>query len=156
MENWLEEIDPNSHRLSQLRKINADNKLAEAHSVALSLAALNEDLPLCLRGEIVTPNWLLQDPARGGSWLDAAPQRHLRDMKREKDRWLVRLAERAARVQARAKDMRIALNLERFAVLRLSTSMGALESQWRLLRELFPDAATPMLSAMFERRNSHG
>ena len=150
--NWLEEIDPKSRRLSQLRKIDADIKLTEDHRVALSLAALNEDLPLCVRGEIVTPNWLLLDPARGGLWLDAAPQRHLRDLKREKDRWLVRLAERAARAQARAKDMRTALNPERFAVLRLSTSTGALEAQWRQKRELFPDAATAMLSAMFERR----
>lgn len=149
--NWLEEIDPKSRRLAQLRKIAADIKLSEDHRVALSLVALNADLPLCLRGEIITPHWLLTDPERGGAWLDAAPQRHLRDLKRDKDRWLVRLAERADRVKARIRDMRLTLN-EEFAVLRLSTSLAALEAKWRVKRELFPDAAAPALAGMFDRR----
>jgi hypothetical protein len=45
---------------------------------------LNEDLPLCVRGEIITPNWLLPDAEKGGAWLDSAPQRHLRDLRRDK------------------------------------------------------------------------
>ena len=150
--NWLEEIDPKSRRLTQLRKIAANIKLAEDHRVALSLAALNEDLPLCVRGEIITPNWLLPDPEKGGAWLDSGPQRHLRDLRRDKDRWLVRLAERAERVQACIRDMRLTLNAEQFAVLRLSTSTAALEAKWRVKRELFPDAGVPALAAMFDRR----
>ena len=150
--NWLEEIDSKSRRLMQLRKIAADVKLTEDHRVALSLAALNEDLPLCLRGEIITLNWLLPEPQKGGAWLDAAPQRHLRDLRRDKDRWLVQLAERADRVKARIRDMRLTLNAEQFAVLRLKTSAATLDAQWRLKRELFPDAAVPALAAMFDRR----
>jgi hypothetical protein len=106
---WLCAFDPKSRRLMQLRKIAADIKLNEDHRVALSLAALNEDLPLCVRGEIITPNWLLPNPEKGGAWLDTAPQRHLRDLKRDKDRWLVQLAERAERVKARIRDMRLTL-----------------------------------------------
>ncbi|WP_088346496.1 MULTISPECIES: AAA domain-containing protein [Rhodomicrobium] len=149
---WLEEIDPKSRRLTQLRKIAADINLAEDHRVALSLAALSEDLPLCERGEIIGPNWLLADPQKGGAWLAPAPQRHLRDLKRDKDRWLVQLAERADRVKARIRDLRLTLNAEQFAVLRLTASAATLDAQWRKKRELFPDAAAPALAAMFDRR----
>jgi hypothetical protein len=105
-----------------------------------------------VRGEIITPNWLLPDPEKGGAWLETAPQRHLRDLKRDKDRWIIQLAERADRVKARIRDMRLTLNAEQFAVLRLSTSVAALEAKWRLKRELFPDSAVPALAAMFDRR----
>ena len=149
---WLDEIDPKSRRLTQLRKIDADIKLKEDHRLALSLAALNDDLPLCIRGEIITPNWLLPDPARGGAWLDPAVQRHL--PRPEAGQGSLACAAGGARRPGAGPRKRHAYSaeFERFAVLRLSTSTAALEAQWRLKRELFPDAATSMLSAMFERR----
>jgi hypothetical protein len=150
--NWLAEIEPKSRRLTQLRKIAADISLTADQRVALALAALNEDLPLCERGAIISPSWLLPNLEKASAWLGSVPQRYLRDLKREKDRWLVGLADRSGRVTSRARDMGLALNAERFAVLRLSTSIAALEAEWRSRREIFPDAAAPALAALFQRR----
>ena len=135
-----------------MRKIAADIKLTEDHRVALSLVALNDDLPLCVRGEIITPNWLLPDPEKGGAWLDTSPQRHLRDLKRDKDRWLVRSPSAPTASRPASAICGLSLNAEQFAVLRLTTSVARLDAQWQMKRELFPDAAVPALAAMFDRR----
>jgi primosomal replication protein N'' len=149
---WIEQIMPGSTQLSQLRRIRSETRLPDDQRLSLSLIALNQDLPLCVQGELVTPNWLLANPERGGQWLDNAPIQILRELKRDDLNWLVRLAERSARVRAKAKDLRLALVEERFAVFRLSVSEALLEAQWRKKCVLFPDATAPGLSPLFNRR----
>jgi hypothetical protein len=149
---WLREIDPDDPRLAHVRRLQDDRSLDLDQALALALAALNEDLPLCVRGEIVTPNSILADPARGGLWLDAAPMRHLRLLRRDTDAWLVRLADRSDRVRSRARDLRLSLVEDRFQIMRLSPFAAALEAQWRSTRALFPDAAHPAIAALIERR----
>lgn len=148
---WLAQFDRYKSRLSVLRKIAADQKLSQDIKLALTLAAINEDLPLCVRGDFVLPNALLVDPVAGVLWLSKAPQTHLRRLDRPRDYWLLQLAERADRVRARAREARLEIDEERFIVLQLATSTAALEGRWNKQRSLFPDSTHPVLLGLIER-----
>jgi hypothetical protein len=102
--------------------------------LALALAAMNRDLPLCIRGAILTPAALLADPVAAGHWLSAPVLAILRKMKRERDRWLLALVERADRARARAKDPHLEIDESQFALLRLVTSAAALNARWDRMR----------------------
>lgn len=120
--------------------------------LALALAAMNHDLPLCIRGAIMTPAALLADPVAAGHWLSAPVLAILRKMKRERDRWLLALVERADRVRARAKDSHLEIDESQFALLRLVTSTAALNARWDRMRPMFPDSPHVAVSSLIERR----
>jgi hypothetical protein len=153
--NWLSEMDKPPAALEAVRKINADQRLKQLHPdfpLALALAALTTDLPICIKGEFVTPNALLADPGTGAKWLAREPGAYLRRLKRPTDHWLILLADRAARVRSRAKDTRLKLDEEQFAVLQLATSAAALDLRWVRKRALFPDSDHPALAGLIDRR----
>ncbi len=128
--NWLSEMGKPPSALDTIRRINADRRLRDLHPdfpLALALAALNPDLPLCVKGELVTPSALLADPGTGAKWLAREPVAYLRKLKRRADVWLIQLADRAARVRSRARDVRLGLDEEQFTVLQLAPSPAALE-----------------------------
>jgi primosomal replication protein N'' len=116
---------------------------------ALILMALNPALPLTLKGEIVTPAWLLANPDTGYMILTGGCVRHLERMGREA--WLRRMSARVAAVRDRAKLLGIATDEERLRVAMLASSRANLDAERAVLRRIFPDTDHPGLASLMER-----
>ncbi|AGK58683.1 serine/threonine protein kinase [Hyphomicrobium denitrificans 1NES1] len=153
---WLDDFEKTPVPLNTIRNLTSDQRLKELNSdfpLALALAALNSNLPLCIRGEFVTPRALLSEPEAGIKWLAREPIAYLRRLKRPSDHWLILLADRAQRVRSRARDAHITLDDIELSVLQLATSTAALEQRWSGKRGLFPDSDNPILASLIDRRN---
>jgi primosomal replication protein N'' len=148
---WLATIEPESRSLRRFKQLVEERRLERDHRFALALLALNEHLPLSLRGDIQTPNRLVEQPAEAACWFEKVSINALIQLKREA--WIVRLAERAGRIRARAEELGITLVEDRFRVARLAAFESRLENFWRERRRMFPDSATPGLAALLERRS---
>ena len=152
---WLATFDKNAKKgesYDLVSRIGSDTRIQPDQRLALALAAMNRDLPLCIKGTMLTPHALLNAPASAAHWLTAPVLSTMRKLKRDRDRWLLQLAERADRVRARAKEARLDINEEDFAVLRLVPSQAALEARWAKLRAYFPDSANATVASLIERR----
>lgn len=153
---WLDEFEKTPAGLDLVKKLASDQRLKELNSdfpLALAISALNPNLPLCIKGEFVTPTALLSDPNMGAKWLAREPIAYLRRLKRPSDHWLVLLADRAQRVRSRAEDARIKFDEDSFSILQLATSTAALEQRWRAKRGLFPDSDNAVLGSLIDRRS---
>ncbi|KAA5599010.1 protein kinase [Blastochloris sulfoviridis] len=146
---WLEACRFDPKRVSLVRRIGADERLAEDFRHALALLALNPALPLTVRGEIVTPAWLLAHPAEGYDIITGEVTHHLERMEREP--WLVRLRARAEAVRERAKILDIVLDEERVRVAMLASSRANLEAERDAIRQVFPDTDHAGLASIVER-----
>jgi primosomal replication protein N'' len=149
---WLQERggERDISRAAQVRSLAADNALPEDARLAAALLTLNENLPLCLHGEIITPAWVLSHPDVALAWLDSPLPTHLRRMGREA--WFVRLRERADRVRARLRETGIECDQAQLSAALLATSRSMLETRWRERRRLYPEAEQPALASTVERR----
>jgi hypothetical protein len=150
MATWLEELGAESRRVAELRRVAGDEALDADARLALSLLILNGNIPLCHRGEIVNPAWLLANPSHGVAWLGSPLHSHLGRLGRET--WLVRLRERADRVRSRVAEHTIPVQEELLGVVLLATSTSTLEASWHEKRRLFPEATHPGLGIAMDRR----
>lgn len=148
---WLSTIDPETPGLKRFKQLMEERRLERDYRFALALLALNEHLPLSLRGDIQTPNRFLEQPAEAAPWFEKVSINALVQLKRES--WIVRLADRVGRIRARAEELGISLVEDRFRVARLAAFESRLEEFWRQRRQIFPDSATPGLAALLERRS---
>jgi hypothetical protein len=148
---WLEELGAESKRVTELRRVAGDVSLDPDAQLALSLLILNGNIPLCHRGEIVNPAWLLANPTLGIAWLDSPLPSHLGRLGRET--WLVRLRERADRVRSRVAEHAIPVQEELLGVALLATSTATLEARWHEERRLFPEATHAGLGVAMDRRS---
>ena len=149
---WLQQrgCERDKARAAHVRSFASDLALDEDARLAVSLLALNDNLPLCYRGEIVTPAWVLSHPEIALTWIDSQMPARLRRLDRES--WFVRLHERADRVRARVREIHVECDEAQFSAALLATSRTMLEGRWRERRRLFPEAEQPALAAMIERR----
>ncbi len=149
---WLQERGGENDiaRAAQARDIAADMALPEDARLAAAVMLLNDHLPLCLRGEIVTPNWLLAHPDTVWQWLDSPLTQRLRQWRRET--WLVQLKERADRLRSRVREQRLACDEAQLSAAMLATSLPMLENRWRQRRQFYPEAEHPALISMMQRR----
>jgi primosomal replication protein N'' len=153
---WLAAFENRTETLQNLRKIAADQRLRDLNEdfpLAIALAALNHDLPLCIRGEVVTPAYFRANPKVGAQLLERHAMPHLRRLKRGTDNWLVQLADRAARVRSRAKSANIELDENDFAIVQLAMSASRLAALCERRRALFPDSENRVLASLLDRRN---
>jgi primosomal replication protein N'' len=147
---WLEHSDTDARMVAAVRTFATDESLDSDTRLALALMAINANMPLCLRGDVVTPNWLLAHPAVGYELLMGRAIEHLRQMDREQ--WLVRLRDRAGMVRARAESLEIEVDEERLRAALLCSSGNALEAEWNRIRRLFPDTDHAGLASLIDRR----
>ena len=153
---WLATFDAKQNRgesYDLVSRIGSDSRLGPDQKLALALAAMNRDLPLCVKGTILTAGALQADLGAAAQWLSAPVLATLRKLKRDRDRWILQIAERADRVRARAKEAHLEIDEETFPVLRLATSAAALEARWAKQRPLFPDSGNATLASLIERRS---
>ncbi len=146
---WLEERGTDPTIVSEVRRLAADEALGEDIRLALVLMAMNSALPFILRGEIVTPAWLLAHPVDGYGLVTGNSTGHLERMGREP--WLVRLRSRAEAVRERARLLEIELDEERTRIAVLATSRPNLEAERDAIRAVYPDSDHAGLLSLLER-----
>lgn len=147
---WLEEARQHDGLRSEIRSISVLDGVSEDMRLALALKALNPSMPLVVRGEIVTPGWLLDHPDEGYTLITGpVPDRLERD---DDELWLARLKRREARVRERARQLDVELDETQLRVTALSTSKSRLAAVWDERRRVLPDTDHPGLLALVERR----
>ncbi|WP_221262583.1 AAA domain-containing protein [Sphingomonas kyeonggiensis] len=147
---WMEEAGHHPELRAELRAVATLDGASEDLRLALSLKALNPSMPLVVRGEIVTPGWLLDHPDEGYALITGpVPDRLERD---DDELWLARLKRREQRVRDRAKQLDVELDEAQLRVAALSTSRSQLAAVWEERRRVLPDTDHPGLLAIVERR----
>jgi hypothetical protein len=147
---WLEDLHADRSLIANFRRVVSDERLPEDLRHALGLMALNRSLPLVLKGSIVTPAWLLQNPVEGYDIIAGEASRHLERMERET--WLVQMRVRAEAVRERARLLEIELDEDRLRVILLASSRTGLETERVHLRQLFPETDHAGLASLLERQ----
>jgi primosomal replication protein N'' len=149
---WLEERknDCDRKRAVELRTITSSPRIPEDARLPLALLVLNENLPLCLNGELITPTWILSHPEVALAWLASDVPKRLKRLNREL--WLVQLSERADRIRTRIRESQIECDEAQLSAALLATSESMLDLRWQDRRRHFPEALHPLLAATAERR----
>jgi len=147
---WMEEIGVVAALRADLRRIQALADTSEAVRLAVALKAMNPSMPLVVRGEIVTPGWLLDHPEDGYALIVGPVPALLEE--RDSELWLARLQRRAEKVRERAKQLDVTLDEERLRIYLLSTSRSRLAAVWDERCRVLPDTDHPGLLAILERR----
>lgn len=149
---WAQEAGFDPRLQSSLRQVGRALELPEDLRLSMALKVLNPAMPLIVRGNILTPGWLLDHPQEGYELVNGPAPDFLRKLDTEE--WLSRLKTRAEAVRARAHQLDIALNEEELQVHLLSTSIPRLAAMWEQRRRLLPDTEHPGLASLIDRRQT--
>jgi len=147
---WAEQAGAGARTLAGLRQAMQLDGVDDDGRLMIALKLLNPDMPLILRGDIVTPGWLLQHPLEGYDLVTGPVPGFL--AKLDTESWISRLRARAEQVRQRARNLDIALDEDMLRVALLSTSRAALAAQWEARRLLLPDSEHAGLLSLSERR----
>ncbi|QYD70764.1 DUF4011 domain-containing protein [Paraburkholderia edwinii] len=150
MVTWAEQADVPAKQLAGLRQAVRLDGVDEDCRLMIALKLLNPEMPLILRGEIVTPGWLLRNPLEGYDLVMGAVPWFLERLQTET--WLSRLQRRAEEVRTRAHNHAIELDEDMVRVAVLSTSRAQLAAQWEERRLLLPDSTHSGLLSLAGRR----
>jgi hypothetical protein len=149
---WASEAGFEAKIPAALRQFVRVEELTEDLRLSISLKTLNPAMPLIVRGNIVTPGWLLDHPDDGYSLITGPAPDLLRMV--DPDDWLWRLKVRAETVRKRLDQLEIAVDEEMLRVHLLSTSMARLANLWEEKRRLLPDTDHAGVVSLVERRQS--
>jgi primosomal replication protein N'' len=149
---WAQEAGFDPILQSGLRQVGRALELTEDLRLSMALKLLNPAMPLIVRGNILTPGWLLDHPQEGYELITGPAPDLLRKI--DPGDWLSRLKMRAETVRVRARQLDIALNEEELRVCLLSTSIPRLAAMWEERRKLLPDSEHPGLAALIDRRQT--
>lgn len=97
---WLADKQFGERELADWNAIQEDHTLSIDQQLMLGLLLMNPQLPLCYRGEIVSPLTFASTAARSVAWLENSLASHLMRLNREL--WFVDLAERRDAAQTLA------------------------------------------------------
>ncbi len=148
---WVEDARADERIAAGLRQLRHADDVSDDVRLALALKMLHPAMPLVIRGEIVTPGWLLAHPLEGHALIAGSAPDLLRRMQ-DGDIWLSRLKTRAETVREKARVLDILLNEEELKIHLLSTSKARLMALWDDRRRLFPDTDHKGLVSLIERR----
>ena len=149
---WAQEARFEPTLQAGLRQVGRAIELSEDLRLSIALKVLNPAIPLIVRGNILTPGWLLDHPQEGYELIVGPLPDFLRKLDTEE--WLSRLKARVETVRARARQLDIALNEEELRVHLLSTSMPRLAAMWDQRRRILPDTEHPGLVSLMDRRQT--
>ncbi|AOL08410.1 AAA domain-containing protein [Burkholderia contaminans] len=147
---WAEQAGAGAKVLVGLRQVAQLDGVDDDCRLMIALKLLNPDMPLILRGDIVTPGWLLHNPLEGYDLVTGPVPTFLARLGTES--WLSRLRARADEVRHRAAQLGIELNEDLVRIALLSTSRAQLAAQWEERRLLLPDSDHHGLLSLSERR----
>jgi primosomal replication protein N'' len=151
--NWVAEASLEPRIQAGIRQLAHIEGLSDDGRLAVALKVLHPSMPLVVRGEIVTPGWLLAHPGDGYDLVTGPAPDLLRRLDQE-EIWLSRLKTRAETVRARARQLDVALNEDELRIHLLSTSKARLIALWEERRRLLPDTEHPGLVSLIERRQT--
>ncbi|PAY08525.1 histidine kinase [Bradyrhizobium sp. UFLA03-84] len=149
---WASEAGFEASVAAGLRQIVRTEHLQEDLKLSISLKTLNPSMPLIVRGNIVTPGWLLDHPSDGYTLITGPAPDLLRKI--DADDWLWRLKVRSDAVRKRLAQLEIAVEEDALRVHLLSTSMARLAALWEERRKLLPDSDHAGVATLTERRIS--
>ncbi|WP_447753274.1 AAA domain-containing protein [Sphingopyxis fribergensis] len=147
---WLEDA---GHDIAIRRQVRAYAELdgaSEDIRLALALKTLNPAMPLVVRGQIVTPGWLLDHPGEGYALITGPVPEILEAA--DSELWLARLRRRETQVRERARQLEVELDEALLRANVLSTSKSRLAAIWDERRRILADTEHPGLLAIVERR----
>ncbi|ASW08558.1 protein kinase domain-containing protein [Rhizobium sp. 11515TR] len=149
---WVEDagIDPAAQ--AAIRRLSHTEGLMDDLKLSLALKILHPSMPLIVKGNIVTPGWLLDHPVEGTELIFGPATEFLRRLGAEE--WLQRMKQRGLSVREKAKQFSIQLNEEDLQIHLLSTSKARLTALWAERRRIFPDTDHPGLNSLIERRQT--
>jgi primosomal replication protein N'' len=149
---WASEAGFEPRIPSTLRQFARAEGLTDDLRLSIALKTLNPSMPLIVRGNIVTPGWLLDHPDDGYNLITGPAPDLIRKV--DPDDWLWRLKLRAETVRKRLQQLEIAVDEETLRVHLLSTSMARLAALWEEKRKLLPDTDHAGVISLIERRQS--
>jgi len=147
---WAEQAGLPMIAISGLRKVMQQDEIDDDCRLMIALKLLNPEIPLILRGDIVTPGWLLQNALEGYDLITGAVPPFLERI--ETETWLSQLRVRAEVVRHRAANLGIELNEDTVRINLLSTSRARLAALWEQQRLLWPDSDHAGLLSLSEKR----
>ncbi|MEI5997889.1 DUF4011 domain-containing protein [Paraburkholderia bengalensis] len=147
---WAETAGLSPKVLAGLRQVMQLDGIDDDSRLMIALKLLNPEMPLILRGDIVTPGWLLKNPLEGYDLITGPIPAFLERL--ETETWLSRLRLRAEQVRNRAHGHNIELDEDTVRIHLLSTSRARLAAIWEERRLLLPDSDHPGLLSLSERR----
>ncbi|HGM5492069.1 TPA: AAA domain-containing protein [Serratia fonticola] len=148
---WAQQAGLADALLTQLQQAVELADLSDDYRLMLVLKLLNPPMPLILRGEIVTPSWLLEHPQEGHALLVSTLPDSL--AQREPTHWLCQLKARQERVRQRGATLKIVFNEDLLRLHLLATSRARLLAIWEEQRKLFPETPHNGLRTLIDRRN---
>jgi primosomal replication protein N'' len=148
---WAQQAGLGDTLLTQLQQAVELADLSDDYHLMLVLKLLNPPMPLILRGEIVTPSWLLEHPQEGHALLISLLPDFL--AQREPAHWLFQLKARQERVRQRGANLKITFNEDLLRIHLLATSRARLLAIWEEQRKLFPETPHNGLRTLIDRRN---
>lgn len=148
---WAKECGVSAEQLAGLRRVAKDESITDEWRLTVALKVINSDMPPVLRGAIVNPRWLLENPLEGYELVTGPVPDLLHEL--DCDNWLLRLKARAAVVRDRASHLQIELDEDTLRVNLLSTSRARLSAEWTTRRSVFPDSYHLGLLSLLERRS---
>jgi hypothetical protein len=146
---WLEEFPTAEKMRSAIRTIMRREGIDDDTRLSIGLKVLNPVMPLVRSGEIITPNWLLQNPVEGYNLVSGGAPELLEKLGHEL--WLAQLHQRALDVRRRAEQHDIDLMEDTLRINLLCTSRMSLEALWGEQRRSAPDSDHKGLAALMDR-----
>nr|WP_260854464.1 AAA domain-containing protein [Paraburkholderia sp. BCC1884] len=147
---WAENAGLASRTLAGIRQAAQLEGVDDDCRLMIALKLLNPEMPLILRGDIVTPGWLLEHALAAYDLITGPVPPFLERL--ETETWLSRLRLRAEQVRNRAHGHNIDLDEDTVRINLLSTSRARLVALWEERRRLLPDSDHPGLQSLSERR----
>ncbi len=147
---WAENAGLASRTLAGIRQAAQLEGVDDHCRLMIALKLLNPEMPLILRGDIVTPGWLLEHALAAYDLITGPVPPFLERL--ETETWLSRLRLRAEQVRNRAHGHNIDLDEDTVRINLLSTSRARLVALWEERRRLLPDSDHPGLQSLSERR----
>lgn len=149
---WAEDAKLASDVQAAIRRLAHTEGLSDDLRLSLTLKILHPAMPLVVKGNIVTPGWLLDHPDEGTQLVFGAATEFLSRLGAEE--WLQRLRQRGEAVRNRSRLFEIALNEDELRIHLLSTSKARLSALWSERRRILPDTDHPGLNSLIERRQT--
>ncbi|MDR1662350.1 MAG: DUF4011 domain-containing protein, partial [Azoarcus sp.] len=119
----------------------------------LALKLLNPSLPLVLRGELLSPGWLLGNAREAYALVNSDIPRLLAGYMPDDANWFLRLQTREWQIRERARKLDIPLNEDALRIYSLNTSQSRLAAIWGERLKAFPETDHPGIARLLERQS---